>query len=262
MAPITSRAWKEIDEAVRAILVTSLCGRKVVDVVGPKGIQEAAINLGRLDVPKQNAKNEVLFGIRQTQPLVEGRATFKLDIWNLDDIERGATAIDLGAAEKAALAMASFEDNAIFNGFKPGGINGLTQLKAHKPVPLKLEPKGLLEGLAKAVLALSDGAVQGPYNLVVGPDAFKALSSGLASGYPLRKQVTNLIGGAIHYSSVLDGALLVATRGGDFELTLGLDFAVGFDSREDRNVVLYITESFTFRVLDPAACLYLPPVGK
>ncbi|MFO7609278.1 MAG: family 1 encapsulin nanocompartment shell protein [Candidatus Krumholzibacteriia bacterium] len=261
MAPITERAWAEIDDAVRRTLVARLCGRKVVDVKGPLGLEAAAVNLGRLELPSQPKNAEVRYGIRRVQPLVEGRANFDLDIWGLDDVERGDPAIDVDAAEQAARTMASFEDTAIFNGFKPGGIVGLTQLDGHKPVPLKLDAKALLDALARAVIAMNDAAVDGPYDLVTGPDVFRMLSSAQSPGYPLGKQVAGLIGGRVLYSTVLDGALLVSVRGGDFELTLGQDLAVGYDSRDARKVTLFVTESFTFRVLDPAGCLHLPLKG-
>jgi len=242
LAPITARAWQEVDGAVKSILVARLCGRKIVDVAGPQGLEMAAVNLGSLDVPRQAKNAGVQYGIRRVQPLVEARANFELGIWNLDDSERGAVAIDLDAAEQAALAMARFEDTAIFNGFKPGGITGLTQLDAHKPLPLKLDAASLLETLARGVMAMTDAAVEGPFDLVVGPEVFKILSTQQTSGYPLRKQVANLIGGGVHYSTVLGGALLVSKRGGDFELTLGQDLGVGFDSRDGGKVTLFVTE--------------------
>lgn len=34
--------------------------------------------------------------------------------------------------------------------------------------------------------------------------------------------------------------------------------AMGFDSPKGGQVTLFLTESFTFRVLNPAACVFLP----
>jgi len=257
-APLTDRAWQEIDEAVREVLLTRLCGRKVVDVLGPLGMEMSAINLGRLDVAKDGKPGTVEYGIRQVQPLVEGRINFDLDLWELDNVERGARDLDLQAAEDAALAMARFEDAAIFNGFSAGGIKGLTQLKDHDRIYLTLEPANLLGALTKGVVAMSDASVDGPFHLVVGPQVFKTLSVQQTSGYPLSKQVVELIGGKVHYSPALKGALLVSARGGDFELSIGQDLSVGYDSRQGRTITLFVTESFTFHVLDPAGSLYLP----
>jgi uncharacterized linocin/CFP29 family protein len=261
-AALTDRAWQEIDAAVRNVLVARLCGRKVVEVEGPLGVDASAINLGRLEVAKRSKSGAVHYGIRKVQPLVEGRINFDLDIWELDNVERGARDLDLAAAEAAALAMARFEDTAIFNGFAPGGITGLTQLKAHDPIYLTLEPATLLGALTRGIVAMNDSAVDGPFHLVVGPQVFKTLSVQQTSGYPLSKQVSELIGGQVHYSTVLKGALLISGRGGDFELTLGQDLSVGYDSRNAGKVTLFVGESFTFRVLDPSGSLYLPLKGK
>lgn len=257
-APLTPRAWEEIDEAIRGVLVARLCGRKVVDVNGPLGMEAAAVNLGRLDICEEAQDGGVRCGIRRVQPLVEARINFDLDVWELDNVERGARDIDLAAAEEAALAMARFEDTAIFNGFAPAGITGLARLEEHEPIPLTREPTELLGALAQGVVAMKDAAVEGPFHLVVGPDVFQALHAQQSAGYPLRRQAADIVGGQVHYSTVLDGALLVSARGGDFELTIGQDLAVGYDSREDGKVKLFVTGSFAFRVLDPAACLHLP----
>lgn len=60
------------------------------------------------------------------------------------------------------------------------------------------------------------------------------------------------------YAPVIDGAVLVSQRGGDFALTLGQDLVVGYEGRSSDKVMLFLTESFTFRVIEPGACLALP----
>jgi uncharacterized linocin/CFP29 family protein len=52
-------------------------------------------------------------------------------------------------------------------------------------------------------------------------------------------------------------ALLVASRGGDVELTVGQDFAIGYHSRTVAEISLFLTESFTFRVITPEALVGL-----
>jgi uncharacterized linocin/CFP29 family protein len=49
--------------------------------------------------------------------------------------------------------------------------------------------------------------------------------------------------------------LLVASRGGDLELTVGQDFAVGYHSHTSNEISLFVTESFTFRVVVPEAII-------
>jgi len=48
---------------------------------------------------------------------------------------------------------------------------------------------------------------------------------------------------------------MITQRGGDIELILGQDLAIGYESHTAGKVTLFFTESFTFRVLEPAAVL-------
>ena len=55
----------------------------------------------------------------------------------------------------------------------------------------------------------------------------------------------------------LDGGLVISLRGGDFELTVGQDFSIGYLDHDAEHVRLYIEESFTFLVLSPQAAIPL-----
>ena len=70
-------------------------------------------------------------------------------------------------------------------------------------------------------------------------------------GYPLKKQIENLIGSEIIYSELIDGALVLPYDNEDIEMTIGNDFSIGYENSDDKIVQLFITESFTFRILDP-----------
>ena len=48
---------------------------------------------------------------------------------------------------------------------------------------------------------------------------------------------------------------MITQRGGDLELILGQDLAIGYENSTAAKVKLYFTESFTFRVLEPLAVL-------
>jgi uncharacterized linocin/CFP29 family protein len=49
----------------------------------------------------------------------------------------------------------------------------------------------------------------------------------------------------------------MSLRGGDFELTVGQDFSVGYLDHTSTSVLLYLQETFTFRVLTPQASVPL-----
>ena len=255
-APLAPEAWKEIEEAVRDALVPCLSGRRVVDVDGPHGLDTAAVGLGRLDVPKGAADAPVGYGVHRVQPLVEARAVFELGLWELDNLARGARDVDLGPAERAACELAKFEDTAVFEGFEPGNIPGLCHVDDVDPIPLELQVDAFAGAVGDAALSLRDRGIGGPYALVLGPETSRWLDA-QSCGYPLRRQIEGIFEGEIVYSPVVDGGLLISQRGGDFELTLGQDIALGYESHENGSVRLFLTESFTFRIIEPAAAVVL-----
>lgn len=253
-APLTSAAWKEIDETARRALRTHLIARKLVDLEGPKGWEFAAVGLGRLAVEQEDTKTgNVEYGIHRVQPLVEFRVRFDLDIWELDNISRGAKDVDLGPLIDAAQRAARFEDSAVLKGFDPGSIVGLEGSAEHQSMPLPLEATGFIDTLSKASLELQRASIEGPYALALGPAPYRFLASATATGYPLRRQVERLLEGPVLETDILEGGCLVSGRGGDFLLIVGQDLSIGYETHDAREVRLFVTESFTFRVLEPKA---------
>ena len=51
-------------------------------------------------------------------------------------------------------------------------------------------------------------------------------------------------------AEALRGGALVSTRVGDYELTVGQDLSIGYTADDRTDVELFITETFTFRVLE------------
>jgi uncharacterized linocin/CFP29 family protein len=263
-APIAAASWKAIDEQAREVLTANLSARKVVDVSGPHGWEHAAVNLGRLDPARQDAGGGVLYGIRKVLPLVEVRVPFVLDLWELDDVVRGARDPNLDALSEAALKLAAFEERAIYEGFAPAGIVGLAQASTHPKPSLSGAHNTWPESIAHAMVTLKSAGESPPYTFVAGGAVFQALDRD-AGAYPVRRQIEQLVGGSIVLAPQIEGAFLVPARSeGDFELVLGQDISVGFEQQDGQQVRLYVTESFTFRVLEPQAVVAfeLPATGR
>lgn len=257
MAPIADDSWKEIELQSSRILKGNLTGRKLVDFQGPHGWTFAAVNLGRLDVASENAVGGVGWGMHQVLPLVEIRVPFSLPIWELDNVERGAKNPDLAGLTDAARKAAIFEETALFHGFPGAGIQGMLQVSTHPPVILSSDRSRLTESVELALLAIQDREIGGPYALVLGTEPFKWLMAGDPEAYPLRKRIETLVSGGIHWSPVLEGGAVLSRRGGDFEMTVGQDLSIGYKFHDAKDVELYFAESFTFRVLEPAAAVEL-----
>lgn len=254
-APISEHAWEEINEEAKAILKSVLSARKFVDVEGPKGIDTASVSLGKLKLPANQDKKAVQYGVHQVMPLVETRIPFELNIWELDNIERGSEDVDFDNLHEAAKQIALFEEKAIYDGFSQADITGLFKASEHKPLKIG-NAENIAEVLNQAIIMFSNEGIEGDFNLIAGQELYQIINS-QSKGYPLRKHIKEVIGGDIMLSKNIKGALLVAARGGDFRLTLGQDFSIGYDSHSGTTVKLYFTESFTFQVIDPAAVIVL-----
>lgn len=253
IAPISDDAWKEIDERAKEVLKSILTTRKVLKVNGPKGWEFAAVPEGRLEYIEDN-KEGVCTGSYKLKKLVEARKSFTLNKWELDNVGRGAKDIDLGPLEEAVRELALFEENALYNGYKKGEILGLVEMAEHR---MKVEGEGneILRQLGDGVEALKNSYAQGPYDLVVSRELYSKLNV-IFAGIFLLKAAEEVIGGKVIPSEVLDGALLLPRRNGEVEFTLGQDFAIGYENEDNKSVTLFITESFTLRVLDPETIVY------
>lgn len=257
LAPITDAAWEEIRKQAARTLRSSLTARKVVDVAGPKGFDFSAVSLGRLDVPKKEAAEGINYGIRRVLPLIEIRVPFELETWELDNVERGARDIDLEPVIDAADKVAGFEERAVYRGFGAAGIRGIAEAAENARINIGPDAGKYPDAIVKAKMSLQDAEVEGPYALVLGPGPYRALN-GNYTGYPPRKNVEQIIGGPILYSAYIEGGFLISTRGGDFELTIGQDLSIGYEAHELKKVRLYLSETFTFRALEPRAAVELP----
>lgn len=247
MAPLADAAWEEIDARAEEVLKSILTARKAVKVDGPKGWDFTQVSEGRLE--SIDDKETVKAGIYKVKPLVEARMSFSLNRWELDNIIRGAKDIDLEPLEKAVTELAKFEERAIYQGYTRGTIEGLLEASGHDPIVFGENGTEIMESITKATLLLKDFFVTGPFVLVVGNEAYTRINKDV-QGYPLIQRIENLIQGKVLVSDVLEGALLIPYNHDDLEFTVGQDFAIGYESADHETVKLFVTESFTFRVLD------------
>lgn len=256
-APITPEAWKQIDDEARRVLALNLAGRQLVDFDGPHGWQFAAVNTGHLTL-RTDGGFGVPWGVRGVVPLIEVRVPFELPIMALDNASRGAV-LDLPAVVAAAEKTAHAEDNAIFNGSKAGGIEGIIPSSPYPPITMPDDFAHYPSVVVDAAETLRRGGINGPYALALGPDCHAGLAQAAEDGYPIRERVEHYLEGPLVLAPKVDGAVLLSTRGGDFQLSVGQDLSIGYAGRDQDTVHLYLTESFAFRVLERAAAVYLKP---
>jgi uncharacterized linocin/CFP29 family protein len=260
LAPILPDAWEAIDAEATRVLKLHLAGRKLVDFTGPHGWKFAAVNTGRLELLPDKSDPDLNLGIRKVQPLLEVRVPILLPILELDTIARGATNPDLAAVVRAAEKVARAEDVAIFNGLEAADITGILPASPHPPERLSADVREVPRAVLAAKEKLRQAGVSGPYALVLGSELYDQVYAFTEEGHPLAKRIEQLlVDRPIVRAPALDGGVVISLRGGDYELTVGQDLSVGYAYHDKHQVELYLTESFTFRVLEPAAAVRLEP---
>lgn len=258
LAPLTPEAWAEIEEEASRTLKRMLAGRKLFDFRGPHGWDRAAVNLGRVTALNKPPEPAARVRRRVVQPLIEARVPFQLSRDELEAAARGAPDIDLDAVAQAARSAALMEDGALFNGYAAAGITGVMQTTEHQPLPIDNEDYTRYPSIvAEAAEQLRAAGVDGPYAIALGPRCHTELARTTEQGFPVMEHVQRIVKGPIVWAPAVDGAVVMSMRGGDFELHVGQDFAIGYTSHTESAVSLYLQESFTALVYGPEAAVPL-----
>ncbi len=258
LAPIADAAWRRIEDEASGALEASLAARRIADFRGPLGWAHSSVDPGRVEpLPSAPAKG-VSACIRRVQPLVELRAGFALAREELDAFTRGADDVDLDPLVTAARELARAEDRAIFHGFEEAGIRGICSDSAHAPIQPSEDYTEYARAVSEAIERLRSAGVAGPYGIALGPECSRGLNGTAGDGgYPVIQHVRRLLDGPVLTAPSIDGAVVLSTRGGDFELVVGRDIAIGYLDHDDEQVRLYLEESMTFRLLGPEAAVPL-----
>jgi len=256
LAPISDAAWTQIEDEVARTFKRYLAGRRVVDVKGPGGATLSAIGTGHLRSLRPSGEG-VQVRQREVQPLIELCVPFELSRQAVDDVERGANDSDWQPAKDAARQMAFAEDGAIFEGYADAGIVGIRQGTSNPKMPLPSDVRHYPDAIAQGLSQLRMVGVNGPYAVLLGAEAYTALSETSDQGYPVLEHVKRLVDEKIIWTPAIEGAFVLTTRGGDFGLHLGQDLSIGYLSHNDASVRLYLQETLTFLLQTAEASVVL-----
>ncbi|MCB4208525.1 family 1 encapsulin nanocompartment shell protein [Arthrobacter sp. UM1] len=258
LAPISAAAWADLEAEARRSFRRNVAGRRIADVTGPLGPDAAAVSTGRR-TRIDSGQDGVHAALRSAQQLVELRVPFTVSRDEVDAVERGAQDPDWSPVVDAAQQAAFAEDAAVFEGLESAGIRGLSDDDAGALLELPEDVRDFPDAVAQGVSALRLESVDGPYSLVLGAEPYTRLAEVTDHGYPVLEHLRRVIDGEILWAPAVDGAYVVSGRGGDFQLVLGQDLAIGYDSHDAESVRLYFTETFTFLNLSPEAAVRLDP---
>ncbi|TCK37096.1 putative linocin/CFP29 family protein [Paraburkholderia sp. BL8N3] len=252
LAPISSSAWSQIEAEVARTFKRSVGGRRVVDVTSPGGTDLPGVGTGHqttITAPKQGVGAKLY----EVKSLVQLTVPFTLERESIDSVERGSNDGDWQPAKDAAKALALAEDGAIFDGYKAAGIIGIRDGSSNPPLALPADISNYPDAIAQALEALRLAGVDGPYSVVLGADAYTALSESSDQGYPIIEHIKRIVNGDIIWAPAIEGGCVLSTRGGDYELHIGQDVSIGYSSHTDTTVQLYLRETLTFLMLTSEA---------
>ena len=228
---------------------------------GPAGTGLSAVGTGHLRTIAAPGDG-ILARQRVVKPLVELRVPFDLDRQAVDDVDRGAEDSDWQPVKDAAKQIAFAEDRAIFDGYSAADVGGIREWTSNPVMTLPAAVIDYPDAIARALSQLRLVGVNGPYSVLLGADAYTALAETSDHGYPVLEHVRKLVKDDIIWAPAIEGAFVLSTRGGDFDLHLGQDVSIGYLSHTDSVVRLYLQETFTFLLLTAEAAVALSPPAK
>ena len=100
-------------------------------------------------------------------------------------------------------------------------------------MPLPADVRQYPDAIAQALSQLRLVGVNGPYAVLLGAEAYTALAETSDHGYPVLEHVKRLVDDEILWAPAIDGAFVLTTRGGDFDLHIGQDVSIGYLSHSD-----------------------------
>ena len=259
-APLSEKVWKEVDDIAGSMFKQTVVARRIADFDGPRGWNHVATQLGTFKPAQTPLSSNVRFSLPDVMLLTELRAEFTIPWADIDIFERVGPTLESKSIEEAAREMALAEDAFVFYGTSTN--HGILSSRDTPRIALSdwSQPGRLVADLLGAVERLDTLGVKGPYEAVLSPQHYYSYlrQTGEGGVYPAAKQLGIVIA-KVYNSLVVDGAVLFSTRGGDFLITVGGDFTVGYRSHDDTAVHLFCVETIAAQLLTPeAVCLIKP----
>lgn len=254
-APISDLGWLEIEQEASRTLRHYLAARKLVDYSSDGSWTRSAAPLGRV-YRASSPDPAVELSTRVVLPFTEVRVQFEISRKELEALDRGATDFDTNPVVNAARAAALAEDRAVFGGNSDLGIGGVASSTTNAPLQFDKSFGDFPDTVARALDGLQEEGIEGPYGIAMGPRVWTGvMESSESGGYPLIKHLRLMLDGPVVWAPAIHGAVIVSQRGGDFEISGGQDWSIGYLNHDHDNVTLYLEETFTAIVNTPEAAI-------
>jgi uncharacterized linocin/CFP29 family protein len=132
----------------------------------------------------------------------------------------------------------------------------MARVATHDPIPCGDAIDRYPSFVARAVETLLRHGVAGPYGLALGREEYtRVIQTAEHGGLLLFDHLRKILGGPIVWAPGVDGGVVLSLRGRDFLYESGQDISVGYENHDADTVMLYLEESFSFRVASPEAAV-------
>ena len=259
LAPITEAAWAEIETEATRTFKRHIAGRRVVDVSEPGGPVTAAVSTGHLlDVASPG--DGVVAHLRESRPLVRLRVPFTIGAHRASTTSNGARRTPTGIrSRRRPSSWRSPRTGRSSRATRRRRSSGIRKRSSNPALALPEDPREIPDVIAQALSELRLAGVDGPYSVLLSADVYTKVSETTEHGYPIREHLNRLVDGEIIWAPAIDGAFVLSTRGGDFDLQLGTDVSIGYLSHDADTVQLYLQETLTFLCYTAEASVALTP---
>ena len=158
--------------------------------------------------------------LREVRTIVELTVPFELSRDAIDSVERGARDADGNRRRRRAAARVR-RGRRDFRRLPGRRHSRHREGTSNRKLTLPADVSAYPDAISDALEALRLAGVDGPYSVVLGSDAYTALSEARDQGYPVLGHIKRIVSGEIIWAPAISGGCVLSTRGGDYELHLG-----------------------------------------
>lgn len=264
-APLTSRQWEQIDQAVVSEARKLLVGRRFLSLTGPLGAQTQIVPVDSIEAAPGGmdfwGNEQIEAGKIASRQFIELATIYSDFIISWRDIENENSA-GVMAAMRAAVFCANREDDLILYGNPERQISGLTNAPGINKLPISDWGVGEnpITDLAKAIEVLISKGGSGQRVLVISSDLnIKLNRIQTGTGMLESERVKKLVEGGVYVSTRLGNnrAILTYCDTYNLDLVVGQDLITAYLGNEKLDHVFRVMETVVPRIRRPAAIALL-----
>lgn len=267
-APLSSKEWEQLDEAVVKTATKILVGRRVIELFGPlgAGMQNIAVNRYSVTGACLHDGTQVSCGdeghdcggdcdvidvaSRELLDLPFIHKDFVLRWLDIASSRQFGWPLDFGPAAAAAAKVAQKEDEMIFGALLAGAGTTVAMTDTD-------EPGSVFGTMVAASSALAQAGFFGPYVVAASPALYAKMHRPMKGGMGMLeiKQIRELASGGVFQTPALQGdqALMISQGRQNLDLVLGQDLSTAYLGPDRMDHYFRVMESLQLRIKRPEA---------